>query len=43
MGPMFERPPEAFGLPLGLTFVAVGLLSMALGYFFISRIVNIRV
>jgi tight adherence protein B len=43
MGPMFDRPPEAFGLPLGLVFALVGLLSMALGYFFISRIVDIKV
>jgi len=43
MTAMFEKPPEMFGLPLGITFFAVGLISMAGGYFFISRIVNIKV
>lgn len=43
MGPMFERPPEAFGLPLGIIFLLVGLFSMGVGYFFISRIVDIKV
>lgn len=43
MGPMFSRPPEAFGLPLGVVFFAVGLFSMAMGYLFIRRIVDIKV
>lgn len=43
MGPMFERPPEAFGLPLGVIFFLIGLLSMGIGYFFIRRIVDIKV
>ncbi len=43
MTAMFEKPPEMFGLPLGISFFVVGLLSMAGGYFFISRIVNIKV
>ena len=43
MGPMFERPPEAFGLPLGVIFFLVGLLSMGIGYLFIRRIVDIKV
>jgi len=43
IGPMFERPPEAFGLPLGMVFFAVGLISMGAGYFFIRRIVDIKV
>jgi tight adherence protein B len=43
MGPMFERPPEAFGLPLGVIFFLVGLFSMAMGYLFIRRIVDIKV
>lgn len=41
--PMFERPPEAFGLPMGAIFFLIGLLSMAMGYFFIRRIVDIKV
>jgi len=43
MGPMFERPPEAFGIPLGIVFFAVGLFSMAMGYLLIRRIVDIKV
>ena len=43
MGPMFERPPEALGLPLGVVFFLVGLFSMAMGYLFIRRIVDIKV
>ncbi len=43
MGPLFERPPEAFGLPLGVIFLLVGLFSMGMGYFFIRRIVAIKV
>lgn len=43
IGPMFERPPEALGLPLGVVFFLVGLLSMGMGYFFIRRIVDIKV
>ena len=41
--PMLERPPEAFGLPLGIIFFVIGGISMAIGYFFISRIVDIKV
>jgi hypothetical protein len=40
---MFERPPEALGLPLGVVFFAVGLVSMGLGYILIRRIVDIKV
>jgi len=41
--PMFERPPEALGLPLGVIFFAVGLISMGIGYLLIRRIVDIKV
>ena len=41
--PMFERPPEALGLPLGMIFFAIGLISMGLGYMLIRRIVDIKV
>jgi tight adherence protein B len=41
--PMLERPPDAFGLPLGIIFFAIGGISMALGYLLISRIVDIKV
>ena len=40
---MLDKPPEMFGLPLGVIFFAVGLLSMGIGYFFIRRIVDIKV
>lgn len=40
---MWQRPPEMLGLPMGLMMFAMGGLSMAMGYFFISRIVNIKV
>jgi tight adherence protein B len=40
---MVQSPPEMLGLPLGIIFFAVGLISMGIGYFFIRRIVNIKV
>lgn len=43
MGAMFERPPELFGLPMGIIFFIVGLISMGIGYLFIRRIVDIKV
>lgn len=41
--PMFERPPEALGLPMGVIFLLIGLISMGIGYIFIRRIVDIKV
>jgi len=32
---MLERPPELFGLPMGIVFSAVGLISMGIGYLLI--------
>lgn len=43
MAPMFSKPPELIGLPLGLVVLGIGGLSMALGIFFIRRIVTIEV
>jgi tight adherence protein B len=43
MTAMVEKPPEMFGLPMGVIFFAVGLLSMGIGYIFIRRIVDIKV
>ena len=40
---MFERPPELFGLPMGIVFFIVGLISMGIGFLFIRRIVDIKV
>jgi tight adherence protein B len=43
MGAMLRNPPELFGLPTGVIFMAIGLISMAIGYIFIRRIVDIKV
>jgi tight adherence protein B len=40
---MLEKPPEMLGLPLGVVFFIVGLISMAIGYVLIRRIVDIKV
>lgn len=43
MGAMFEKPPELLGLPMGIFFLAIGAVSMGLGYLLIRRIVDIKV
>lgn len=43
MTAMIQKPPEMFGLPMGVIFFAVGLISMGIGYLFIRRIVDIKV
>lgn len=43
MAVMFESPPELFGLPMGVVFFIVGLISMGIGYLLIRRIVDIKV
>jgi tight adherence protein B len=40
---MLENPPEMLGLPMGVVFFLVGLISMGIGYLFIRRIVDIKV
>jgi tight adherence protein B len=40
---LFRNPPATLGLPTGVIFLIVGLISMAIGYFFIRRIVDIKV
>ncbi|MGI8830395.1 MAG: type II secretion system F family protein [Candidatus Limnocylindria bacterium] len=40
---MLVSPPEALGLPLGVIFFIIGLISMAIGYVLIRRIVDIKV
>jgi tight adherence protein B len=40
---LFRNPPVTFGLPTGVIFLIVGLISMGIGYFFIRRIVDIKV
>ncbi|MDQ3880181.1 MAG: type II secretion system F family protein [Chloroflexota bacterium] len=41
--PMFERPPELFGLPMGVVFFLIGGVSMAIGGMLIRRVVDIKV
>jgi tight adherence protein B len=43
MGRMLEKPPDMFGLPAGVIFMIVGLISMGMGYVLIRRIVDIKV
>ncbi len=43
MTPMLERPPEMFGLPMGIVLFLLGGLSMGIGWLFIRRIVDIKV
>jgi len=43
VSPMFVKPPEAFGLPLGVVLLAIGGLMMLMGFMFIRKIVNIEV
>ena len=40
---MFEKPPEMLGLPMGVVFFIVGLISMGIGYLLIRRVVDIKV
>jgi tight adherence protein B len=40
---MLDKPPELLGLPMGIVFFLVGLISMGIGYVFIRRIVDIKV
>jgi tight adherence protein B len=43
MNPMFERPPELFGLPLGVLLLGLGVTLMAIGFTFVRRVVEIDV
>jgi tight adherence protein B len=43
MTAMLNKPPEVFGLPMGIVFFIVGLISMGIGYLLIRRIVDIKV
>ena len=40
---MLNKPPELFGLPMGIVFFIIGLISMGIGYLLIRRIVDIKV
>jgi len=41
--PMFQKPPEALGLPLGTVILAMGGFMMFIGFLLIRRIVDIEV
>jgi tight adherence protein B len=43
MEPMFMKPPELLGLPLGVVILGLGGVMMLMGFMFIRRIVNIEV
>jgi tight adherence protein B len=43
MQPMFDKPPEAFGLPLGVVILAFGGFMMFIGFMLIRKIVDIEV
>jgi tight adherence protein B len=43
MNPMFQKPPEAFGLPMGMLILAGGAVMMFIGFMAIRRIVDIEV
>jgi tight adherence protein B len=43
MEPMFRKPPEAFGLPLGVVILLFGGFMMFIGFMFIRKIVDIEV
>ena len=41
--PMFVKPPDVIGIPLGLILMGIAVLSMGAGFVFIRRIVDIEV
>jgi tight adherence protein B len=43
MSALLKNPPEMFGLPTGVIFIIIGLISMGIGYVLIRRIVDIKV
>ncbi|MEA2622368.1 MAG: tight adherence protein [Chloroflexota bacterium] len=43
MDPMFQKPPEMMGLPMGVIILSIGGVMMAIGFFIIRRIVDIEV
>jgi tight adherence protein B len=43
IGRMLKPEPAIFGLPAGIVFFAIGLISMGIGYILIRRIVDIKV
>jgi tight adherence protein B len=43
MEPMFSKPPELLGLPMGVVILAVGGFMMFVGFMIIRRVVDIQV
>jgi tight adherence protein B len=43
MDPMFQKPPEVLGLPLGVIILSTGGVMMLIGFMLIRRIVDIEV
>ncbi len=43
MAPMFAKPPDAFGLPLGVVILCLGGIMMLIGFMLIRKIVDIEV
>jgi tight adherence protein B len=41
--PMFAKPPDVLGIPLGIILLLIALLAMGAGFFFIRKIVDIEV
>ena len=43
MDPMFQKPPEMMGLPLGLIILGIGGIMMGIGFLIIRKVVDIEV
>jgi tight adherence protein B len=43
INPMFQKPPDLFGIPLGVFLLGIGGVMMGIGFIFIRRIVSIEV
>jgi tight adherence protein B len=43
MEPMFRAPPDVAGIPLGIVMLSLGGLSMLIGFYFIRRVIDIKV
>jgi tight adherence protein B len=41
--PMFDKPPEFLGIPLGVILLGIAVLAMGAGFYFIRKIVDIEV
>ena len=41
--PMFIKPPDVLGIPLGLVLLSIAVMAMGAGFYFIRRIVDIEV